>query len=470
MAEDLTGDHALVLGAGVAGCLAAAALAPFFRRVTVVERDRLTGEAGSRRAGLPQAAHAHLLLGSGARWIDALLPGTSDALRARGAHRLAMPAEVHTLSPYGWLPRVPEAQFVLAGSRPLIDSVIRSRLPAAGPIEVLAGTEATGLLGDVSRVTGARLRDRDSGVARDYPADLVVDATGATARAPAWLAELGLPPVPTLVVDAGVGYATRVLRLPDRWRGLGAIYLQADPAGDGRGGVLLPVEDDRWMLSLSGVRGHNPPTDEAGFTACVAGLRHPIMAQILDQSTPLGPVRGFHKLANRWRRFERLRQSPEGFVVLGDAARTFNPAYGHGMSVAARSAYVLRETLRTHGTGPGLARRAQRAVSACADDAWAIASGQDARYLTGNRPGPAQRLQRWYADRVGLAAVHRPAVTTALLQAYTLDAPASRLLSPRVLRQALTTPAGSPGPAAPQLPASDPRSPAGIPPTRDETC
>jgi 2-polyprenyl-6-methoxyphenol hydroxylase-like FAD-dependent oxidoreductase len=468
MAEDLTGGHALVLGAGMAGCLAAAALAPHFHRVTVVERDRLTGEPGARRPGLPQAAHAHLLLGSGVRWIDALLPGTGDALRAAGAHRLAMPADLHTLSPHGWLPRIDEAQFVLACGRPLLDSVVRSRMQAGGRIEVLAGAEVTGLLGDARRVTGARLRDRDSGVGRDCPADLVVDATGATGQAPAWLAELGLPAVPTVVVDAGVGYATRTLRLGDRGRGLGAIYLQADPAGAGRGGVLLPIEDDRWMLSLSGVRGQNPPTDEAGFAAFVASLRHPILAEILAQATPLGPVRGFHKLANRWRRFERLRRGPEGFVALGDAARTFNPAYGHGMSVAAASAHAVRQAVREHGTGPGLARRLQRAVTGCAAGAWAFASGQDARYLDERRAGPAERVQRWYADRVGRAAVHRPVVTRALIEAYTLQVPPTRLFSPGVLRQVLVARAQPADPAPPFLPAGTPPSPAGALRSGDE--
>ena len=450
MAPDLTGGHALVLGAGMAGSLTAAALAPFFDRVTVAERDRLDGGPGARRPGLPQAAHAHLLLGSGVRWIDALLPGTGDELRARGAHRFAMPAGVHTLSPQGWLPALSEVQFVLTCSRPLIDTVIRSRLAAEDRIEVLPGTEAVGLLGDARRVTGARLRDRDTGAVRDCPAGLVVDATGATAQASGWFAELGLPPVPVVVVDAGVGYATRTFRLPDRPDRLGAVYLQADPAGAGRGGVLLPIEDDRWVLSLSGARGQNPPTDEAGFTAFVASLRHPVLAGVLDRATELSPVRGSHRLANRWRRFERLRGRPAGFVALGDAARTFNPAYGHGMSVAAAGAYAVRQVLLEHGSGPGLAGRLQRAVAGRAAGAWAIATGQDARYLTERRPGPAERVQRWYADRLGRAAVSRPGVTGALLRVYTLDAGPGLLFTPRVLGQVLTT-RSAPEPVAPHV-------------------
>jgi 2-polyprenyl-6-methoxyphenol hydroxylase-like FAD-dependent oxidoreductase len=54
--------HAVVFGAGLAGLLCARVLADRFERVTVVERDRLSG--GPRR-GVPQGRHAHALLPRG---------------------------------------------------------------------------------------------------------------------------------------------------------------------------------------------------------------------------------------------------------------------------------------------------------------------------------------------------------------------------------------------------------------------
>ena len=46
------GEHAVVLGASMAGLLAARALAEFFETVTVVERDALSHAADHRR-GVP---------------------------------------------------------------------------------------------------------------------------------------------------------------------------------------------------------------------------------------------------------------------------------------------------------------------------------------------------------------------------------------------------------------------------------
>jgi cation diffusion facilitator CzcD-associated flavoprotein CzcO len=61
-----TGDHAVVLGAGIAGLLAARVVADAYERVTIVERDPLPDTAQTRR-GVPQGRHAHNLLPSGAQ-------------------------------------------------------------------------------------------------------------------------------------------------------------------------------------------------------------------------------------------------------------------------------------------------------------------------------------------------------------------------------------------------------------------
>jgi hypothetical protein len=97
-------------------------------------------------------------------------------------------------------------------------------------------------------------------------ADLVVDAGGRTSKASRFLAQ-HIHAAPTdRVVNAFIGYATRIYRrsdsLPSGWKG---IYLQASPPVTARDGVLLPVEGHRWILGLIGGVGDYPPTDEEGF-------------------------------------------------------------------------------------------------------------------------------------------------------------------------------------------------------------
>ena len=75
---------AVVLGAGMAGLLAARVLGDHFARVTVVERDRVPSRPAFR-AGVPQSRHLHSLLVRGRLILDHLFPGLGDELAAAGA-------------------------------------------------------------------------------------------------------------------------------------------------------------------------------------------------------------------------------------------------------------------------------------------------------------------------------------------------------------------------------------------------
>src|SRR4051794_4210858 len=78
------GDHAVVLGGSVAGCLAARTLAEHYSAVTVIDRDDLLGAAGPRRA-VPQGSHIHALLARGQQILDEIFPGFTEELVGLGA-------------------------------------------------------------------------------------------------------------------------------------------------------------------------------------------------------------------------------------------------------------------------------------------------------------------------------------------------------------------------------------------------
>ncbi|GAA3849575.1 FAD-dependent monooxygenase [Saccharothrix violaceirubra] len=412
----------------MAGLLAAAALAHHVDTVTVVERDRV--DSGPR-PGVPQGRHAHLLLDRGFRAVVDLLPGVDAALKTAGARRLRMPYDVLTRTPSGWLPRVEHDRYLVACRRPTLETVLRHQVLLVGEVKLMTGADAVGLVGDADRVTAALVRDRDTGETRPLPADVVVDATGVSSRADRWLVDLGLPPVREVEVDAGIRYATGEFRAPfgDDFP---AVVVQSDPNGPACGGVVLPVDDDRWLVSLAGLRGRVPPTDLDGFTAFAAGMRHPIIADLIAASRPLGTLRGYGAPPARLRHYDRVARWPEGFVVVGDAVATFNPVYGHGMTVAALDAVALRDNLRDHGPDTRTARRAIARVTA---PAWALATGQDLRYPGTFAPPRTlgDRVGAWYADRLGAAAVVDPDLALAMLDAYTLNAPLGGLLRPAVL-------------------------------------
>ena len=74
----------MVIGASIAGLLAAAALSEACPRVTVYERDILPAAPGPRR-GVSQSRQLHALQARGVRALDDLLPGLRDDLWVRRA-------------------------------------------------------------------------------------------------------------------------------------------------------------------------------------------------------------------------------------------------------------------------------------------------------------------------------------------------------------------------------------------------
>ncbi|MFJ8014959.1 FAD-dependent oxidoreductase [Streptomyces sp. NPDC096339] len=432
-------DHAVVLGAGIAGLLAARVLADRFARVTLVEKDELAEVAPSFRPGIPQSRHVHVLWSRGVRLIEELLPGITEKLRAHGAALLNSPRDFLWLSPADWFHEVDGSEILLA-SRELLDWSLRREVLRNERIRLRAGSQATGLVGapDGRSVTGVEFRDGDPLAAR-----FVVDATGRTSRAPAWLAALGFPTPETTRYDSHLGYSSRYFEIPPdperRWQGL---YVQGRPDLP-RGAVLIPQDgEDRWLATLIGNGEHAPPTKDEEFLDFARSLRSPALHDALREAKPLSPATAFRSTANEWRHYERLDRWPAGFVVLGDAACRFNPVYGHGMTVAALVADALRREIAPMAPQdiPAAARRIQRSAVAEAETAWQIATSEDMRYpgTEGPPPDRATKVLQGYMSRVMVGANSDQAIADRFFGVLSLSAPPTTLLSPGTVVRVLS--------------------------------
>jgi hypothetical protein len=307
-----------------------------------------------------------------------------------------------------------------------------------------------------------------------------VDASGRHSKVPEWIAAVGYQAPPERIVNGFLGYASRMYRIPDAgpngW--LGA-YVQAAPPEHSRGAVILPVESNRWHLTLAGVGGDYPPTDEPGFLSFAASLRSRIVYEAIRDAEPLTPIAGFRATENRWRSYETVKSWPQGLIVLGDAACAFNPVYAQGMTVAAREAVALRDCL---ASGPnGIERRFLRAAAGIVDDAWSLATGVDLAQPTVAGPRPARvRLINAYLRRLHAAAEHDPQLALAFIAVVAmLDRP-QRLLHPARVARVLTaglragkrpgTPARPAPSAAPRLPRPRPAPPTAPARTATSSC
>ncbi len=458
-ADSEPSSHAVVIGGGMGGLLAARVLADRYARVTVIDRDRFP-DAPDHRKGAPQSRHAHALLPRGQQILGRLFPGIGDELRAAGAASGLRPPVFVT--PVGKLPTPPafavgDGPPGVFASRILIEWHVRNRLLTYPGVRVLHETEATGLVpsSDGGHVTGVRVRARgatDEHTHEFLAADLVMDASGRQSVAPEWLEAMGFGAPPEEMVHSGIGYASRLYRKPAAWPGeWDGIVINGRPPHNPRAGLILPIEDGLWHVSLGGFAGHHPPTDEAGFLEWARRLPDPSLYEAIRVAEPVTPIRGYRTPQNRLRRFERMARWPERFIVIGDAVCAFNPIYGQGMTTAALGAETLERVLaREPGApGPEFARRFQRELAKAIAAPWMIASGEDLRWgvaSSGMRGAPGSGLVRRYVERVLRRARQDADVAGAYLNVVGMVAPPSSLFRPRVLlpvlQDALTELAG----------------------------
>ncbi|MFI6072059.1 NAD(P)/FAD-dependent oxidoreductase [Actinoplanes sp. NPDC051343] len=433
-----------VLGGGFAGMLAAAALSWKADEILVVEEDQLPDHPQPRK-GVPQGHHSHMLMGGGADALESMLPGILDEIYAAGGFRRGMPEGMLTLSAAGWHRRHDGPAYVVMCSRPLLDQLIRRRVTARPGVTVLTGVKVTGLTGSAARVNGFRT---EGGASPVIEADLIVDATGRRSKAPEWLAELGLTLPPDAVVDPGMAYATRLYDVPE---GVGddfpAVLIQPEVATGrpGRGATLFPIEGRRWIVTMCGTRGGEPPSDDEGYREFASGMRHPMIAKLIAGAEPIGGARPYRGTANRRRHFERLAM-PDGFVAVGDAVAAMNPVYAHGMSVAALGVRVLAAEVASRGFTDGLAAAAQAGIAGVTEMPWAMASGQDLGFpgvTTNLTPEPPDPEMTAVHQRMGVLALTEPPVANAVFGMYTLSLAADRMVTPEVA-EALQNGAGRP--------------------------
>jgi len=462
-------EHAIVIGGSLAGLCAASALAPHFRRVTVVERDALPSGA-LLRAGAPQARHVHVLLVRGRRELERLFPGFERDLLGAGAVELDFGLSFASLRANGWQQRRPFDITGLFQSRALLESIVRTLARKIPNLELRDDTAVLGLLGDDARpsrrVRGVCVQRRSgSDAPEELLADLVVDTSGRGSKIADWLGALGLAAPEEIVVDSDSAYATRWYqappadRLPRAWWWKG-VWIDPD-LPDGRvAGVLSPVEDGRWIVTLGGIEGHYPPTDEDGFVAFLRTLRSPLIADAVALAEPLTPVYGHRAMANRFRHFERWRERLDGFVAMGDAVCAFNPVYGQGMTAAAVSARQLGDWVADARDGALDPRRYFKTQARFLSEVWTLATGADFRFpkTTGPRP-PFAGVANGYLDMLILAAEDDDVVRAAMRDViHLLDSPTA-ILRPRVVghvlrhafrhRRRATSVAAAPDPAIP---------------------
>src|SRR5260370_10757481 len=132
-------QHAVVIGASMAGLLAARVLSEHFEQVTIIERDRLSEQVEPRK-GVPQGQHVHILLMKGETILRELFPALYETFAQDGAVPLTS-ADVQWYDFGVWKAPSPASIKAYCGSRPFLEQYVRRFLAARANVRFIDGCE-----------------------------------------------------------------------------------------------------------------------------------------------------------------------------------------------------------------------------------------------------------------------------------------------------------------------------------------
>jgi flavin-dependent dehydrogenase len=428
----------------MAGLLAARVVSDFYRSVTLVERDVLP-DAAIQRRGVSQGHHLHALMSRGSHALGELFPGLFDELLSAGANFIDgtdpsvayMRVGDHVLARSGRFTNPNGIEIHLA-SRPLLEAHVRRRVRELTNVTVLDGQKVIEpTVDDAGDVTGVRVADRETDTERHLAADLVISATGRSARIPAFLEMHGYNRPVEQRYTVNLNYTSQLFQVP-----MGLLKektaLVAPTIQRQTGAGLLAYENGTVIVTLIGVGGEKLPRELSGLMTCAAELLPTHITAALCAGEPLGSVSAQNYPASVWRRYDKMSRFPKGFLVIGDAVCSFNPVYGQGMTSAALQAIALRDCL-LNGSAENLAMRFFRSTANKLRPIWLANRFNDfiALPVDGWRSAVRRILNRGQ-DKVMAAAANDIVLTELFVRTIHLVDSPIRLMHPAMLMRVIS--------------------------------
>ncbi|MEV8373930.1 hypothetical protein AB0P21_14385 [Kribbella sp. NPDC056861] len=430
--------RAIVLGASMAGLMAARVLSDHADEVLVIERDS-SEESALPRPGVPQGSQVHALLPSGNAQLDRWFPGFSAEALAAGATN-PPPEEIRNYV-NGVLRPLPPADTVgasLVSTRPFLESLVRRRTLEIGNIRVIHG-RADGIEFSGDRVSAVRYEPSGGGLVTEA-ADLVVDATGRSSRLSDWLGSAGWPQPRMRRMPIKLNYASALFKRDPAISDIGiSIAVNQPGAGQApRQGGVLGVEGDRWLVLVAGYGDDRPTRTLEDFRKRCREDFPPAFGQIADQAELIGDVITYHQADSRRRDYDELERFPAGLIVAGDAVASFNPVYGQGMTSATLHASCLSAYLRSEPALDQPARSYFDQVRVVVDAAWQTSTFPDLALPHVDGPYPrGYRLSKWISGLLYEATAVDPALNVQFNRVTTMVEHPSTLARPQNVLRAL---------------------------------
>jgi 2-polyprenyl-6-methoxyphenol hydroxylase-like FAD-dependent oxidoreductase len=232
-------------------------------------------------------------------------------------------------------------------SRPVLEDVLRRQVQGIANVTIRDRTSVESLIVENGSLVGVRTSDDDG--ERLELSDLFVLACGRNNFLATELMRNRLGSVPATKLTIEVHYTTGRFAKPPRFRGEPNFIIYFPKPPDIALGLLTPVENDEWIVTLGGRFDQRAPTDLAGFRAFASSLIAPDIAERIGDATLLQPLRAYRMNSAIWYHYDRYADLPRRLIPLGDCISSVNPTFGQGMTVAAGHATALRDALARLG-------------------------------------------------------------------------------------------------------------------------
>lgn len=423
--------HTVVVGAGMAGMVAARVLADAFDEVTVIDRDSFPDDPIPRR-GVPPGNHVHSLWESGRATLEDLFPGFSEELRAAGGVTTELGSDFKIFLQGDFMAPGTDRHVMYFATRPVIEHLVRQHVSMLDRVQIRPQCQFIDYLvtDGGTAIEGVVIRNQAS-EREELTAEVVVDATGRTSRTPAWLEEHGYTPPPLDEIRIDLGYASTFIERPPNDTRAFAVDAEVPHT---RGAFVFPIEGNRWLVSLYGRHGDHPPVDATSFTEFTSSLPTPVVKELLDEHPMVTKdIIRYPFPANRRYRYDELDRFPDGLVVIGDAIASYNPTNGQGISVAALQALALHHALATDDRRE-MGLRFFDDAAEIGGIAWDLTVGGDLEFPQTEGPRPrGTAVSNWYLNRMVRRAHTDSRLSDVVFQVFSLQQPPSELFRPRVI-------------------------------------
>ncbi|MCM2532401.1 glutamate synthase subunit beta [Neobacillus pocheonensis] len=436
-------EKAVIIGGGISGKLAARVFSDFFQEVIILERDQ-EPEGPFPRKGAPQGEHIHALLQAGEFGHEKLFPGITEKFYSTDAIKINSTKDLAWFHHGVWKLRFDGEYTTTLQSRPHLEWHIEQFIKKIPNVTVLYNQVVKNYLynEEENRIVGVEKIDDISSI-KTLTADLIVDASGVSSLSTSWLNKRGIH-IPDEKVQIGLSYISKSFQLPESPARDWAIKIvYPNPPHEKIGGTISKVEGNRYIVTLSGY--HNEVNEKqvlkinSGFIELTKKLPNLDIYQEIKDASPLSSTSIYRVPHIIWRKYEKVKNLPDGLLLIGDTLCRIDPVFGQGMSIAILEALVLKKLLQDHRhTHPKITTTFHKQAAKIISPIWNMVITEDFRYpeTTGRKPY-GLFIQQWYAKNIFLLSSQNQDIYNSFIQVMNLVRPITILMLPRILKSVL---------------------------------